>query len=110
VNISLLLLNYIKHHETLKKITSEKNKNVLLIKKNLTVRRNDEIILFEILNIWCSEIRISLFFRTVLWKRSNIYEINMSDPLDQKQMIFTNLQLLGFDAGAMEAQNKVPFN
>ena len=30
--------------------------------------------------------------------------------LDQKQLCFTNLQLLGFDAAAMEIKYKIPFN
>ncbi|OWF45969.1 uncharacterized protein LOC110456361 isoform X2 [Mizuhopecten yessoensis] len=34
----------------------------------------------------------------------------MGDTLEVKQMLFTNLQLLGFDAGAMEASYCVPFN
>ncbi|XP_033750059.1 uncharacterized protein LOC117334504 isoform X2 [Pecten maximus] len=34
----------------------------------------------------------------------------MGDALELKQMLFTNLQLLGFDSGAMEASYCVPFN
>ncbi|XP_060064114.1 uncharacterized protein LOC132544521 [Ylistrum balloti] len=34
----------------------------------------------------------------------------MGDTLELKQMLFTNLQLLGFDTGAMEASYCVPFN
>lgn len=30
--------------------------------------------------------------------------------LDMKQIFFTNLQLLGFDAAAMEMKYKIPFN
>jgi hypothetical protein len=30
--------------------------------------------------------------------------------LDMKQLFFNNLQLLGFDAPAMEATNHIPFN
>ncbi|KAJ8298281.1 hypothetical protein KUTeg_024812 [Tegillarca granosa] len=34
----------------------------------------------------------------------------MSAAIDLKTIFFTNLQLLGFDAGAEEARNKIPFN
>lgn len=34
----------------------------------------------------------------------------MSAVVDLKTIFFTNLQLLGFDAGAEEARNKIPFN
>ena len=31
-------------------------------------------------------------------------------PIDMKQLMFNNLQLLGLDAQAMEASNHIPFN
>lgn len=34
----------------------------------------------------------------------------MGDPLDMKQIFFTNLQLLGLDAAAEGMDNKIPFN
>lgn len=34
----------------------------------------------------------------------------MGDPLDMKQIFFTNLQVLGFDAAAEGQDNKIPFN
>ncbi|XP_069138620.1 HAUS augmin-like complex subunit 6 isoform X2 [Argopecten irradians] len=34
----------------------------------------------------------------------------MGDTLDLRQMLFTNLQLLGFDSGAMAASYSLPFN
>jgi hypothetical protein len=34
----------------------------------------------------------------------------MGDPLDMKQIFFTNLQLLGLDAAAEGMGNKIPFN
>ena len=34
---------------------------------------------------------------------------SMPDGLDMKQIFFTNLQLLGFDAAAMEIKYKIPF-
>ena len=35
---------------------------------------------------------------------------SMSVGFDLKQIFFTNLQLLGFDAAAMEIKYKIPFN
>ena len=40
-----------------------------------------------------------------------VSELNMDGGrLDMKQLLFNNLQLLGFDATSMEAIHHIPFN
>lgn len=34
----------------------------------------------------------------------------MPNPLDTREIFFTNLLLLGFEPGAMEAKFRIPFN
>ena len=36
--------------------------------------------------------------------------INMGNPMDLKEIFYSNLLLLGFDAEAQEAKFRIPFN